>query len=90
MVAVGGIVAALQSDWGWFLGAGYVAYQIYWPLGETKFQRFQHDLTSRLDRIEVTQIAMAEEVGGMDEDSVQDLHERNGLRPSSLKDDDIR
>ncbi len=80
-------VIQLGPEWGWALVFSWVLYQLYNPLWETKLQQFHHDLTHRLERIEITQVSIAEEVESVDEEFVKEVHGRSGLTTGDLKDD---
>lgn len=87
MVSPTGFFGLLQADWGWVVLFIYVSYQFYWPAWDTKFQAFHDDFATRLRNIEVTQIALAEEVVEIDEERVASLHDRDEFDPSDLKQD---
>lgn len=78
-------ISEISPTWGWALTMGWILYQLYNPFWETKIQKFHNDLTDRFERIEVTQVAIAEEVSGMDADEVKDAHGKEGLTTSELK-----
>jgi hypothetical protein len=73
-------------EWGWAIVFGWVIFQLYNPLWETKLQQFHHDLTRRLERIEIVQVSLAEEVEEVDETFVKEVHGRSGLTTGDLKD----
>lgn len=73
---------------GWALVILWGMWQLYCPLPNhtTKLQQFHDDLTLRLRRIELTQIALAEEVTNVDEGAVRNLHEdEERMRSADLK-----
>lgn len=73
--------------WGWLILFVWGTWQLYCPLPNhtTKLQAFHDDFSGRLQRIELTQIALAEEVANIDEQDVRDLHGEESLRASDLK-----
>lgn len=63
----------------------WLLYQLYWPYHETKIQNYHHQLSRRLERIEITQVALAEEVGGVSAKEVKAIHDKDSLSTSDLK-----
>jgi len=79
----------ISPVWGWVVLIVWVNYQLYWPFWETKVQQFHNDLTTRLRRIEITQVALSEEVSGVDSESVKDIHGHESLSASDLKNESL-
>ena len=86
MSVVGTLVSLTAFEWGWVAVVLWVFEQLYNPLWETKLQGFHNDLTTRLSKIEVVQISMAQEVEGVSDSEVSSLHDHDDLDPSDLKD----
>lgn len=86
MVGLADVVSLVRADWGWLVVGGYIFLQLYNPLWETKLQSFTNDFTQRLQNIEITQVAIAQEVEGVSDERVSSLHDRDHIDPSDLKD----
>jgi len=85
------LIDSLGPSWGWIGLGTWVLWQLYCPLPNhcTKLQQVRRDFTERLRVIETTQIALAEEVAGVDEGEVRTLHGEDGVTVSQLKDGTI-
>lgn len=83
-----GLINSLGPSWGWIALGSWLVWELYCPLPShtTKLQQFHNDLTTRLRVIETTQIALAEEVAGIDQNEVRTLHGEDGITVSQLKD----
>jgi len=81
-----GAVNSLGPSWGWLALAMWLAWQLYCPLPnhETKLQSAHNDLTTRLNQIEITQIALGEYVDGVDAERIRRLHGAESLSPNDL------
>lgn len=81
------LVNSIGPAWGWAIVILWTTWQLYCPLPnhKTKVQRFHDDFTGRLRRIELIQIALAEEVADVNEHQVRDLHGEDGLTSSDIK-----
>lgn len=84
-MAVAEIAAQIGPSWGWLVFLVWGAYQLYWPFQTTKLQQYHEDFTHRLQRIEMTQIALSEEVAGVNEKQIKEIHGEKGLSVSDLK-----
>ena len=84
------ILDIIGPEWGVPIFMVWLTWELYCPFPNhtTKLQQFHNDLTARLERIEVTQISMAEEVAGVDESEVREIHGESGLKTSDLKQGD--
>lgn len=80
-----GLLNGVGPVWGWVILFVWGAYQLYWPFSQTKLQGFHDDFTNRLERIEVGQIAIAEETSGVSEKSIKELHGQEELSAGDLK-----
>jgi len=69
----------------------WLFWQLYCPFPNhtTKLQQWHEDLTQRLKRIEIVQIAISEEVGGVDEETIKEVHGKGGLSADDLKAEEI-
>lgn len=85
MSALLGALNSLGPAWGTLLVFSWVLFQLYNPFWETKIQRWHRDLTVRLQRIEVTLVAVSEEVDGMDSEEVRRIHDQEKLSTTDLK-----
>ena len=79
------IIGGVGPAWGWLAFFGWGTYQLYWPFSQTKLQHFRDDFTGRLKRIEVTQVALSEELDGVDEGTIKELHGQEELSTADLK-----
>lgn len=79
------LLNSIGPAWGWSVFLGWFFYQLYNPFWCTKLQQFHRDLTERLERIEITQLAIGEEVAGVDEEVIAEVHGKRGLSTSDLK-----
>lgn len=80
-------IDSVSPVWGWVALILWVYYQLYWPVWTTKIQEFHEGLSGRLQRIEITQVALAEEVTGVDSDQVREIHGQEKLSVTDLKDE---
>lgn len=87
-----GLVDSLGPSWGWALLFVWTLWQVYCPLPnhETAFQSFRTDLTNRMDRHEIGQISLAEEVDGVDSEKYRQIHDKQRLTTSDFLEDDSR
>jgi len=83
------LLGAVGPIWSVPLFLVWLMWELYCPFPEysTKLQQWHTDLTTRLERIEVAQIAISEEVSGVDEKTIKDIHGRTGLSASDLKEE---
>lgn len=79
------MIDTVGPSWGWLVGFSWLMYQLYNPFYQTKLQQYHHDLSARFHRVEVVQVAISEEIDGIDEDFVKELHGQSGLSTNDLK-----
>lgn len=79
------IISNVGPTWGWLAFFGWIFYQLYWPFSQTKIQTFHEDMTTRLERIEIIQVALGEEVTDINENKIKDVHGQTDLSSSDLK-----
>lgn len=82
------IINTLGPSWGWLVFFAWILWEIYSPIPnhETKFQQFHGDLTARLERHEIGQISLAEEVDGVRATKYRQIHGREQMTTTSFKD----
>jgi hypothetical protein len=88
--SVFGIIDSVGPSWGWAVFLLWTIYQVYNPLPnhQTAFQSFRADLTARMDRHEIGQITLAEQVDGADAEKYRQIHDKERLTTADFLDDD--
>jgi hypothetical protein len=88
MPVVDSVVSSLGPAWTPVIAFAWLLWELYCPIPghTTKIQQYHEDMTARLERIEVTQIALSEEVAGVNESRVKEVHGQEDLSVSELKD----
>jgi len=83
------LLGAVGPIWSVPLFLVWLMWELYCPFPShtTKLQQFHNDFTERLKQMELIQVAFAEEVTGVDEEIVKEVHDQEDLAVSDLKSD---
>lgn len=67
----------------------WVLWEVYCPIPthQTAFQSFRDDLTARMDRHEIGQISLAEQVDGADAEKYRKIHDKERLTTTDFLED---